>query len=183
MMPENGLRMNKQLWLDHLDKVINIFLMDPPENWEFWFVGVFAFLLLAWIFTRVGERMDVSNVDGFAGFIAASVGTAVMLAAMTASSIYVAPALKTEVNFVFLVIAALVSSVVFAVPMIKFWTQAKYFNITVAWFVALISAIVIIVSFNYGFGSFNAESAKVRHRVSEHNQSIGEMLDYHQKKK
>jgi hypothetical protein len=173
--------MNKQLWLDHFDKVINTFLMDPAENWEFWLIASVGFLLHAWVFTRIGERMDVSNVEGFAGFIAAAVGTAVMLAGMTAASIYVAPAMKVGVTYFFLLIVALIASVVLAVPSIKLWTQAKYFNISIAWFVAFASAVVVMACFSYGFGSFKTGEAKVRKQSQEKHQSVQEILDYHNK--
>lgn len=167
--------MKKDVWLEHFDKIINVLLMNPSVQWQYWFTAVAGFLMFAWVFTRVGERMDVSNVDGFSGFIASAVGVSALLACMTAASIYVAPALRMDVNLLFLLVVAVVGSIVVAVPVIKFWTQAKFVNAVVAWMIALFASIVIITSFGYGFGSF--ESGKGTVQQGERHKALKEVMD------
>lgn len=162
MSDERAFAMNKQVWIDQFNAVVDTLLQHPAEPWQFWTLAVSGFLMIAWVFSRVGERLDVANIDGFAGFIAAAVGTAAMLAAMTAACLYIAPALRIQPNTVFLLIVGVLGSFIVVVPAIKFWTQAKYFNTTAAWFVALISGVFIIMAFSYGFGSFAAGKDKVQ---------------------
>jgi hypothetical protein len=131
--------------------------------------------MFAWVFTRVGERMDVANIDGFSGFVAAIVGVAALLAAMTAASIYIAPLFRIETGIVFLLAAAIFGSVIIAVPVIKFWTQAKYFNAIVAWFAALAASAFIIVTFSYGFGSFKAGKDNVE--KDQNRKAVNEVLN------
>lgn len=171
--------MNKDVWIEHFNKMASTLAMDPAEPWMFWVTLGAAFVMLAWVFTRVGERLDVANVEGFSGFIAAAVGTAAMLAGMTAASIYLAPSLRVEPNLAFLVIMAAISSVVVSVPLLKFWTQARFFSTVAAWFIALAASVAILLCFSYGFGSFEAGKEKVKEGVER--RSISDLLDYHKK--
>ncbi len=168
--------MSKQIWIDHFNSVADTLLQHPAEQWQFWTLAAVGFLMFAWVFTRVGERMDVANIDGFAGFIASAVGMATLLAALTASSIYLAPILRAEAGIFFLLVIAVFASFIVAVPAIKFWTQAKYFNTVIAWFVALFASAIIIVSFSYGFGSFAVGKEKMKNKNSEHRKAINEVL-------
>ena len=167
--------MNTQVLMKHFKLMVDTLLMSPPEPWMFWVNASVGFLVLAWVFTRVGEQLSVSNVEGFAGFVASVIGTGFMLAGITAARIYLAPELKVEPNLAFTLVMAAICSAVISAPVIKFWTQAKFFNIIVAWFLALVAGMAIVFAFSYGFGSFN--SGRQQFQNSEHRKALNESLN------
>lgn len=167
--------MDNNSLLQHLRQVVNVLLQNPASDGQYWTAAIAGFFMLAWVFTRVGERMDVANVDGFHGFLAAAVGTAVTLAAITAASIYVAPSLRVEPGLVFLLVAALVSSVIVTIPAIKFWTQAAYLNTLVTWLISLVAGVVVIAAVNYGFAAAKGGADQI-HKNDARHRAINEVM-------
>lgn len=168
--------MNKQLLLDHFNQVVDTLFMAPGSDSQYWTIAVVGFLMIAWVFVRVGERMDVANVEGFAGFMAAALGTAAMLASMTAASIWVAPFLKLPVNYFFLVIVGYISAVVVVVPVLKFWTQAHYTNTLTSWCLALTAGLAVAYGVTVGFEGALGGAAHMK-KGSEHKRELQRAMD------
>lgn len=168
--------MEKKVFMDHFHQVVVTLLMDPGSTAQYWTTAIVGFLMLAWVFVRVGERMDVANVEGFAGFVAALLAAAAMLASMTAASIWIAPALKLTVNYLFLVVVAYLASVVIVVPIIKFWTQAHYTNTLTSWCVSLTAALAVAYGVTVGFESVSGGAGRVD-RASQHKREMQKVID------
>lgn len=172
MQPKNDIT---AVWRDAFNQMMDTLLMNPDERWMFWTIAVCCFLMLTWVFGRVGERLGVANVEGFAGFVAGTVGTAAMLAAMTAASLYLAPQLRIEPTQIFLLVVAFASSVIVVAPIIKFWTQARFFSTVAAWCLSLIASLAILLCLSYGFGSFEAGRSTVE--KGEHRKALNEVMN------
>lgn len=165
----------QETWITGLNYVLDTLLMSPAERWIFWVMAVAGFLMLTWVFIRVGERLGVANVEGFAGLVAGTIATAAMLATMVAATLYLAPPLRIEPGLPFLLVVAFASSALVVAPIIKFWTQARFFSTVAAWMIALFCSVVIILCFGYGFGSFNVGKGSVE--KSEHRKALNEVLN------
>jgi hypothetical protein len=166
---------NQQLWINAFNQMLDTLLMHPAENWIFWTMAAISFLVLTWVFSRVGERLGVANVEGFAGFFAGTIGAAAMLATMTAAHLYLAPKLRIEPGFSFLLIVAFSSSLFVVAPLIKFWTQARFFSTVAAWCMSLFCAVVILLCLGYGFGSFTVGKSTVE--KNENRKALNEVMN------
>lgn len=168
--------MDKQTLIKQLMEVVDHLLFLPGTEAQFWTAAAAGFVMLAWVFGRTGERMDVPNVEGFAGLVASALATVVMLAGATAISVFVLPFLKIPLNLVVVMVSVTVTSVLLVVPAIMFWTQSRYTNTLVTWFIALLCGLMIVFAVDMGFRAANG-GQKQFERGREHNRAVQDVIN------
>ena len=168
--------MDKQVLIKQFMDVLDTLLLQPGTDAQFWTAAIGSFLMLAWVFGRTGERMDVPNVEGFSGLVAAALATAVMLAGMTATSLFVLPFLKIPLNLAVVLVSMALASVALVVPAIVFWTQSRYANTLATWFIALLCGLMIIFAVDMGFRAANGGQKQFQ-RGREHNRAVQDVIN------
>lgn len=168
--------MDKQALIKQFMEVVHYLLFQPVNDGQFWTAAGVGFVMLAWVFGRTGERMDVPNVEGFAGLVASALATVVMLAGSTAIAVFVLPFLKIPLNLIVVLVSMALSSVVLVVPAIMFWTQSRYTNTLVTWFIALLCGLMIVFAVDMGFRAANG-GKKQFERGREHNRAVQDVIN------
>ena len=155
--------------------ILNIILQTPSSHAERWITAVIAVLVLAFVFLRVGDRMELPNVGVPTSFLYTGVGAALMIIGMAASHVYLPQIQKQLGDLVFYVAAAVVISAVVVVPLINTFINGKYLGTLGAWMISTVSALVAI-AFLVNVYAFIDGGGRALQRGAEHNEATKQVL-------
>ena len=134
-----------------------------------------AVLACAWIFLKVGNLMNLPNVGLFTSLVYVGLGLVVVLIALAAAKIYLAPLNQQAGDAIFLTgIFALVSVAVVA-PLINMFINGKYLGTLIAWTLGVATAVVAVALLSNIFRLIQDEE-RVFDRGLQHNKATQEML-------
>ena len=159
------------------EAVASLLMMDASQinSIQYWVAAIAGFVVLLIVFIKVGERIEVANCDGFAGFVATVLGLIGLFAGIALLNIYVAPGLKLshrtmQISFI------VVASALLAVPMIKFWTRSAYIRTLLAWLFGLACVMVIAIMINVASGAVSGGERSFE-RGASHNRDVKELIN------
>jgi hypothetical protein len=161
----------KRMFMDMLDMV----LQHPPAHDQFIVVGVVSLLAGAWVFLKVCDKLDLPNVGIITGFFYATVGGAVMVAAMTAGRIWLGEWIKPMGEVVFYTLLAAIAAAGFYVPLLNTHIKGKYMGTLTAWTLGVATALAMSMLVNTGYG-LTKDGKRILNRGAERNATTREAI-------
>lgn len=160
---------------DEALKLVSILLQNPQTSTERWISGAIAILVCAWVFLKVGDRMDLPNVGIMTSFVYTGLGIAAVLFGIAAGHIYLAKWYHQFGPMIFDVAVAVILSFAVVVPAINTFINGKYVGTFAAWSISVISALVAI-AFLINVYAFIDSGGKALQRGADHNNQTKQML-------
>ena len=159
-------------WINGLFNVVDSLLKHPGTPLEKWALIIPGCLFFLWVYARTGGACGISNPGGFRSVFTAVLGLALVLAAMTAVSLYFPKAglwLWVGVPVVF--------SLMGVMPLACLIQRAGFMAVFITWLISVAALAAIILLISAGFNAFSsgreqAEKSKVHKQKIE--QLIGE---------
>jgi hypothetical protein len=139
--------------------IMNLALNYPPSQTEKWIVCAIAVTIFAWLFSRVGDKLDLPNLGGLHGFVIPLLGLAGLIVATAAAKVYLYAEFRSLGPLVFVIVAAVLASAVVVVPLINLYTGGNYVGTLASWFISLGAAIGLVLLVSTGFDA--ARTGKV----------------------
>ncbi len=160
---------------DEAAKIIAFLLQNPPTPTQQWISGVVAVLVCAWLFLKIGDRMDLPNVGIFSSFAYTALGLAAVVLGVAAGHVYLAKWYQQLGPVVFDVAAAVALSLAVVVPLINMVINGKYMGTLTAWLVSVAGAIVATVLL-INIYAFVDSGGQALQRGAQHNTETKKML-------
>lgn len=154
-------------WIQELVKVVDILLKHPGTPLEQWSLIVSGCLFFLWVYARTGSAFGTPHSGGFRGVFSAALGVALVLAAMTAVSLYFPKA-----GLWLWVGAPVIVSLMVVMPLVCLIQRAGFMAAFMTWLisVAALAALVLLISAGFdavSSGRKQAEKSKVHKQEVE----------------
>ena len=157
-------------WIQSFLSVVDSLLKHPDTPLEKWSLVIPGCLFFLWVYARTGRAFGVLHFGGFRGFFAAALGLAIVLAAMTAVSLYcpkIGPWLWVGVP--------VVVSLAFVIPLVCLIQRAGFMAAFMTWLISVAALVALMLLVSAGFDAFSsgreqAEKSKV------HKQEIEQLI-------
>lgn len=155
--------------------LMNLLLQGPTSHTERWISAVAAVAVLAWVFLKVGDRMDLPNVGIPTSFLYTGLGAALVIVGMAAAHIYLPGLHKQLGDLVFYTAIAVAISAAVVTPVINTFINGTYLGTLSAWLIGVVSALVAI-AFLVNVYAFIDGGGRALKRGSEHNEATKQLL-------
>lgn len=155
--------------------IARFLLQNPQSPTEQNISAVVAVLVCAWIFLKVGDRMDMPNVGILTAFVYTGLGLAAVIFGIAAGHIYLVKWYQQLGPMLFDISLAVLISLAVVVPIINNFTNGKYMGTLAAWAISTISALAA-VAFLVNIYAFIDSGGRALQRGAQHNEATKQML-------
>jgi len=159
-------------WIHGLLNVVDSLLKHPGTPLEKWSLIIPGCLFFLWVYARTGSALGIPNPGGFRGVFTAVLGLALVLAAMTAVSLYFPKA-----SLWLWVGVPVFVSLIGVMPLACLIQRAGFMAVFMTWLIGVAALAALMLLISAGFDAFSsgcgqAEKSKVHKQEIE--QFIGE---------
>ena len=165
---ERGLAMER--WIQGFLNVVDNLLKHPGTPLEKWCLIIPGCLFFLWVYARTGRAFGTSYSGGFRGVFTAVLGLALVLAAMTAVSLYF-----SEIGPWLWVGVPVVVSLMVVMPLVCLIQRAGFMAAFMTWLISVAALAALILLINAGFDAFSSGSEQVE-KSKVHKQEIERLI-------
>ena len=157
-------------WIHDLLNVVDSLLKHPGTPLEKWSLIIPGCLFFLWVYARTGSAFGISNSGGFRGVFTAVLGLALVLAAMTAVSLYFPKA-----GLWLWVGVPVVASLMVVMPLICLIQRAGFMAAFMTWLISVAALAALILLISAGFDAFSS-GRKHAEKSEVHKQEIEQLI-------
>ncbi|MBU1734275.1 MAG: hypothetical protein KJ692_03455 [Verrucomicrobia bacterium] len=157
-------------WIQVFLNVVDNLLKHPGTPLEKWLLIIPGCLFFMWVYVRTGSAFGMSHSGGFRGGFSAVLGFALVLAAMTAVSLYfpkVGPWLWVGVSVVVLLMVVM--------PLVCLIQRAGYMAAFMTWLISVAALAALILLISAGFDAFSAGREQAE-KSKVHKQELEQLI-------
>jgi hypothetical protein len=158
-------------WIQGLLNVVDSLLSHPGTPLEKWALIIPGCLFFLWVYARTGSACGIPNPGGLRGVVTAVLGLALVLAAMTAVSLYFSKA-----GLWLWVGTPVIVSLLMVMPLACLIQRSGFMAAFLTWLISVAALAAIMLLISAGFDAFNSgglQAEKSRMHKQELEQFIG----------
>jgi len=160
-----------QHWIQVFENIVNSLLRHPEAPLEKWALIITGCLFFLWVYARTGSACGISTPGGFRGVFTAVLGLVLVLAAMTAVSLYFPKAglwLWIGVPVAVLLMGAM--------PLACLIQRTGFMAAFMTWLISIAALAALVLLISAGFDAFSSgreQAEKSKMHKQEIEQFIG----------
>lgn len=158
-------------WIQGLSNVVDSLLKHPGTLLEKWALIILGCLFFLWVYARTGRAFGIPHSGGFRGIFTAVLGLMLVLAAMTAVSLYF-----PKVGLWPWVGVPVVVSLMVVMPIVCLIQRAGFMAAFMTWLISVAALAALILLISAGFDAFSSgreQAGKSKVHKQEIEQLIG----------
>ena len=157
-------------WMQVFLNVVDSLLKHPDIPQEKWALIICGCLFFLWVYARTGRAFGIPHSGDFRGVFTAVLGLALVLAAMTAVSLYCPKA-----GLWLWVGVPMIVSLMMVMPLVCLIQRAGFMAAFMTWLISVAAMAAIILLISAGFDAFSSgREQAVKSKV--HKQEIEQLI-------
>lgn len=156
-------------------QLLDVFLQNPASDVERWGVGIAALLVGAWVFLKVGDKLDLPNVGLVSAFVFTGVGIAACIVGLVLGKHFLPDLYRQFGDMYFYIATGLLLSLAVIVPIMNAVIQGKYLGTLAAWAIAVAAVWGIVLMATAGIDAVKG-GGRVFDRGRAHNDATKQFL-------
>jgi len=157
-------------WIQVFLNVVDSLLKHPGIPLEKWALIIPGCLFFLWVYVRTGRAFGIPRSGGFRGVFTAVLGLALVLAAMTAVSLYF-PMIGPWLWFGVPVIVSLMV----VIPLVCLIQRAEFMAAFMTWLISVAALTALILLISAGFDAFSSGRAQAE-KSKVHKQELEQLI-------